>query len=368
MSFSGENACRTSLSAGVSAEDTDTSTKYTVMTWPRISVVVPIRNEERFIAKTLSYILKQDYPEDCLEVLVVDGESTDRSADIVREIAATDPRVRLLTNPKRLSSAGRALGAEQAGGDVITFIDGHVYIDNPYLLKNTAQLLQEKRVAVLSRPQFLETPENNRFQQAVALARRSIIGHGLESTIYESGNGYVDPSSSGATYRRDVFRIVGNFDDRFDACEDVEFNHRVAVAGFRSYTSMQLAVHYYPRESLMGLFRQLVRYGKGRFRLARKHRETLSLGTLIPFAFVFGSASLALLGLLWQPIWYLAAGLVGAYLLLTIGASAILAAKHGWQYLVLLPQIFWAIHVGLGWGFGVELLRTLTGRAARFSD
>ncbi len=333
---------------------------------PTISVILPIRNEERFIEQTLRYLLSQDYPIDKLEIIVVDGESSDNTVGLVKRMAATDSRIRVLNNPKRLSSAARALGASNATGEIITFVDGHTYIDNDQLLRSTARLMAEKQVSVLSRPQFLDTPENNFMQRAISLARKNPLGHGLDSTIYLADDAYVDPSSSGASYRREILEKVGNFDDRFDACEDVEFNYRVAQAGYRSFTSKALAVYYYPRESLRGLFKQLKRYGVGRFRLARKHPGTLSLGTLIPPCFVAGTILLGLLSFLNVKIGLLLAALAGLYLGVTILVSAMVAAKHGWEYVAILPPIFWTIHWALGWGFLVEMGRTLIGRAPKF--
>lgn len=334
--------------------------------FPRITVIVPIRNEERFIARTLDQLLLQDYPSGQVEILVVDGQSDDRTVEIVSSYASRDSRLRLLPNPQRLSSAGRALGTMQATGEIITFVDGHTFIDNDQLLKSTVELMKEKEVQVLSRPQFLETPENDDFQQAVALARQSFLGHGLDSTIYTREDRYVDPTSSGATYRKEVFKEVGSFDSRFDACEDVEFNHRVAKRGYRSYTSMRLAVFYYPRQDLAGLFRQMARYGIGRCRLARKHPDTLGLGTLMPFLFVLGLTLIAVTGLFWRQAAGLAVFLASFYLLTVCTTSLILGLKKGWRVARKLPPIFAAIHIGLGFGFGVELFRTVTGQAVKF--
>lgn len=335
---------------------------------PKISVVVPIRNEARFIERTISYVQKQDYPTDKLEILVVVGDSVDNTAEIVRRIAAEDPRVTYLHNPKNWSSTARNIGLDSATGEIVTFIDGHTYIDNDQLLKNTARLLEQQEVSVLSRPQFLDTPENSFFQRAVSLARKSAVGHGLDSTIYNDRDEAVDPTSSGATYRRLVIDKVGRFDERFDACEDVEFNHRVHKAGFGSFTSLQLAVYYYPRESLRRLFQQMARYGVGRFRLARKHPDTLSAGTLIPFLFTIGLPLMALLGFIHHLFWYLLLAAVGMYALIVLPASLVVAARHGWSYLFVLPAIYAAVHIGLGWGFLKELIRTIFGRGTDFSN
>lgn len=337
-------------------------------TMPIISVVIPIRNEERFIAQTIRYVLMQDYPADRVEILVVDGESDDRTAEIVGAIAQQDSRVRLLHNPGRLSSAARNVGARAARGDIITFIDGHTYIDNDQLLRNTALLMAEKSVQALSRPQFLETPENTDFQKAVALARRSVIGHGLDSTIYTDRDAYVDPTSSGATYHRNVFADVGYFDERFDACEDVEFNHRVHRSGRQSFTSLKTAVYYYPRENLTRLFHQMKRYGIGRFRLARKHPSTLAPGTLVPAMFTGGVFLLTFLSVLVPYIGWTFLGIYGLYALMVFLSSASIAGRHGMHLLPKLLVIYPTIHFGLGWGFLSEGLRTLVGRGIDFAD
>ena len=342
--------------------------EFSEIDYPKISVVVPIRNEEDYIGATLRFILDQDYPREKLEVLVVDGCSSDRTVAIVTEIAAKDKRVRLLRNHKRLSSAARAMGAREANGDIVTFVDGHVYIDNDQLLKNTIHLLAQKNVSVLSRPQFLETPDNTRFQQAVALARRSIIGHGLDSTIYSDEDEYVDPTSSGASYKREVFDKIGYFDSRFDACEDVEFNFRAHQAGFDAFTSKDLAVYYYPRRNLGGLFRQMTRYGTGRFRLTRKHPEAVSIAAFLPALFVLGFFAFLILSIFSPLVGSMFSAAFGGYLALIFVWSAYLALKHSPKYLLYLLVIFPAIHFGLGWGYLKEAFRTAAGRGIDFSD
>ncbi len=323
---------------------------------PKISVVLPIRNEAQFIAKTIGYLQKQDYPPDKMEILVVVGDSTDNTAEIVQEIAAEDARVRYLQNPRLWSSAARNIGAKEATGEIVTYVDGHTYIDNDQLLKNTARLMAEKEVSVLSRPQFLDTPENSTFQKAVSLVRKSKLGHGPDSTIYTDQDMYVNPASSGASYKREVIAKVGYFDESFDAAEDYEFNHRVAQAGYKSFTSLSLAVYYYPRDTLIGLFRQMMRYGQGRMRLARKHRETVGVGTLAPPLFT--------LGLFVRPFFWLLSDWLGGmidlcyaiYILAVLGSSISIALKNGLPFLFLGPPVYLTIHLGLGLGFLLELL------------
>ncbi|MCP4705585.1 MAG: glycosyltransferase [candidate division Zixibacteria bacterium] len=327
--------------------------------YPKISVVVPIRNEEKHISQTIGMIQDQEYPSGKLEILVVDGESNDQSRRIVKSLSDNDDRIKLYPNPKRLSSAARNIGMNNSTGDIITFIDGHTYIDNNMLFRNIADLMKTEEVSVLSRPQFLDVPENSFFQKVIALARKSLIGHGLDSTIYCRENKRVDPTSSGATYTRKVVDKVGNFDENFDACEDVDFNYRVFQAGYESFTSLKLAVYYHPRNSFKGLFQQIKRYGIGRLRLVRKYPGMLTLGTLVPPAITFGIPLLGLISIFSNFFLYLFGLSVGLYLGLIIIWSLGLSLKNDIRYFFFLPFVYLTIHIGLGWGFGSELLKAL---------
>jgi len=333
---------------------------------PKISVVVPIKNEEKYITTTIKYILNQDYPDEKLEIIIVAGESDDRTDEIIDDIAAKDGRIRVIHNPRGFSSAGRNIGAKNAVGGIITFIDGHTYIDNRMLLRNIVETMKEKNVSVLSRPQFLDTPENSFFQKAVSLARKSPIGHGLDSTIYTKEDKYVNPTSSGATYKKEVFDRVGGFDERFDACEDVDFNYRIAQSGYKSFTSMKLAVFYYPRESLTGLFKQMARYGVGRFRLARKHPSTLSIGTILPPLITAGLPFLTILSFLINFLLYPFLLVTGLYVLGILGSSLAVSLRNGISFFPTLPSIYIVIHFGMGWGFLSEMIRTLIGKGVKF--
>jgi succinoglycan biosynthesis protein ExoA len=151
-------------------------------------------------------------------------------------------------------------------------------------VRRSRDVLQE----AIGRPQLLDVPGASALQRAIAAARSSWLGHHPDSHIYSSKEGFVPAKSVAVAYRRWVFERVGGFDERFDACEDVELNHRIDRAGLRCFFTPDAAVHYAPRNSLTGLFRQLVRYGRGRVRLWRKHRETFSWGLLPPTLLVAG--------------------------------------------------------------------------------
>jgi succinoglycan biosynthesis protein ExoA len=326
-------------------------------------VIVPVRNEAAFIGRTLEQILGQSYPAERFEVLVADGRSEDPTRDIVQTWQEDHHQVRLLDNPLRLSSAGRNAALRASRGEIIVVIDGHCELDNPNYLRDLADAFERSGAECVGRPQPLDVSNATWVQKAIALARASRLGHHPDSHIYSGREGFVRPQSVAVAYRRTVFNAIGLFDESFDACEDVEFNHRLDRAGFRCFFSPKVGVRYFPRSSLRGLFRQMVRYGRGRVRLLRKHPDTFTLPGFLPALFLIGLMVGPLLGLLapWMLGVYLAAvGLYGAILVL---ASVILSVRSGSPRLLpWLPVVFAAIHGGAGAGI---LLECLGGQAAR---
>jgi GT2 family glycosyltransferase len=325
---------------------------------PTISVIVPVRNEAAFIRRTLTQLLAQDYPTDAFEVLVVDGESTDGTADIVREMQAGHANLRLLANPRRLSSAARNVGVRSARGDILLVVDGHCDVDDPHHLAEVARAFRRWGADCLGRPQPLEVEGATPLQRALAVARSSWLGHHPASFIYSDAERFVPPQSVAVAYRRHVFERVGYFDEQFDACEDVEFNHRVAQSGLSCFFTPRIRVRYHPRGTLGGLFRQMVRYGRGRVRLLRKHRATFSVPSVVPALFVAGLVAGPAAACLspWLAAAF-AAALAAYALLVLVGSLHALAGARRLSLLPWLLVVFPAIHLGTGYGALREMLR-----------
>ena len=337
-----------------------------------ITVVMPVRNEERFIAETIGQLLQQDYPEDRYEIIVADGMSDDMTRDIVQEISTHYSQVKLMDNQKRLSSAGRNVGFKNGKGDYFLVVDGHCFIPDNRLFQNVVDYFEKSTADCLGRPQPLDPPGLTLFQKAVALARGSKLGHGGDSLIYGEFEGYASPVSNGAAYRREVIEKIGYVDENFDACEDLEFNYRVEKDGIKAFTSPKLTVRYYPRENLKGLLRQMMRYGRGRFRFICKHPEAITLNQLVPVGFVLSLFLLFVAGLgelvlvpssLFPVPWSLVtiplATVYCLYAVLVLAESLRLAKNVEWKCLSALPMVFFTIHFGLGYGFAVEALKSI---------
>ncbi|GAF80507.1 unnamed protein product [marine sediment metagenome] len=322
-----------------------------------VSVILPVRNEARFIERLLTELVGQDYDRRRFEVIVVDGDSTDDTPALVSRFAERHSNVHLLRNPKRWSSAARNIGIRAARGDVVVIIDGHCEIGDDQFLTKLATAFVTSGADCLGRPQPLDVSQANTLQRAIAAARSSRLGHHPESYIYASEAQFVPAKSVAVAYRRSAFDLVGYFDEDFDACEDYEFNHRIDLAGLRCYFTPEVAVRYVPRGSLPGLFRQMIRYGRGRIRLLRKHPGSASVSTFVPAVFVLGLA----IGLPLSFIspWLTAAyvGALLAYLSIVLLASLEVLLRSGnLSLLPWLPVVFATIHVGSGVGLLLEFV------------
>ena len=325
-----------------------------------VSVIVPVRNEAASVGATLRKLLTQDYPADRFEVVVADGFSTDATVAVVRELQGEFGNLKLVYNPDRLSSAGRNAAVRHAVGDVVVLVDGHCQVPDAHYLRNVVAALEASDADTLGRPQPLDAPDPTPFQRAVSTARSSRLGHNPDSDIYSTEAKFVAPQSTAVVYRRGVFERVGLFDQLFDACEDVEFNGRVAAAGLTCYFAPAIAIEYHPRGSLPALFKQLARYGAGRARLAAKDPRSLTLPALVPPAWVLWVAVGGPLSAAVPYFGWLYAASLTFYAAVILAGSAWLGRNLPARVGVRLPAVFVGIHLGFAYGFLREVARRLS--------
>jgi hypothetical protein len=320
---------------------------------PYLSVIVSARNERKMLPGLIDQLLEQNYPAELFEILVVDGASTDGTADLVRR-RYSDRRVRLrvLDCPKRSVSAGRNAGIRAASGDAMVFLSGHCRIPSKNLLADTAEILETTGAGCLCRPQPLSAPADTHMGQAIARARSCRVGRG---TVAPELAGFVDPPGFAGTYLRTVFEEVGFFDETFDACAGLDFNERVRRAGIRAYCDPRLSVQEQPPQKLRPLLVEMFRHGRGASHFMRKFPECSSLAEVAPLG-VLLAVLLALFA--WSQLPVRTAAIVTAPLLLFPGALLIASMKigssYGFRSAWRAPLIFATVYLGQGLGLLYE--------------
>jgi succinoglycan biosynthesis protein ExoA len=323
---------------------------------PSVSVIVPVRNEAASIRQTLLSLLTQCFDEP-FEVIVADGASDDATVAIIRELQGEFDHLKLVYNPKRYSSAGRNTAIRHCQYEFAVVVDGHCHVPDRFYLQNLVEAFQLSGADCLGRPQPLDTPQATIFQAAVAVARSSRLGHNPDSDIFSNEAKFVEPQNTAVAYRREVFDEVGLFDEQFDACEDVEFNHRVFEAGKTCYFTPKVKIVYHPRRSWVALFKQLGRYGCGRARLAIKHPHSLTLPALVPPLWLGWLVIGAVAALLIPGAGWLYAASLLLYSTVILLVSGWLGRKQPVAVGMRIPLVFLGIHLGFGWGFLKEIAR-----------
>ena len=325
---------------------------------PTVTIVVPMRNEERFIGECLDSLIQQDYPSDWIEVLVVDGRSEDASRSIVLEKSREHDFIRLLDNPKRTAPAALNIGIRNAAGDVIIRLDGHHYAASDFISKNVV-LLSKPGVACVGGP--ICTISDTFVGKAISLAMSCPFGVGDALFRYSQKEQYVDTVANPA-YRREVFDCIGLFDEELVRNQDDEFNYRLRAHGGRILLSPQIRTWYTCRSSLRKLWRQYFEYGYWKVRVMQKHPRQMGWRQFVPPIFVLallGALGLSVLGIFW-PL----ALIAGNYLVANLVASLWVAGRSDFQYLAVLPVAFTILHLSYGTGF----LKGLIHFANRWGD
>jgi succinoglycan biosynthesis protein ExoA len=313
---------------------------------PMVTVVMPVRNEARFIRRSLDAVMAQDYPRDLLEIVVVDGASEDDTASIVRSMSDRHPGLRLLDNPRRIQAAALNLGIRAARGEIVVRVDGHSFVAPDYVSRCVELLSAGRAENVGGRMR----PEAEGWAaRGIALATSSRFGLGNSKFHYSEGECFVDTVYLGA-YRRETLERIGLYDESVDVNEDYELNYRLRRAGGRILLSPRIRSTYHPRTSFGGLARQYVRYGRWKARVLRKHPGSLVWRQAVAPLLVAALVSTALAAPVWRAAGLAFAAIAGVYLL-ACGLAALAAARSEWRLVGAVALAFVTLH--LSWGTGM---------------
>lgn len=315
-----------------------------------ITVIVPCRNEAKFIAQCLDSILANNYPQECLEVLVVDGMSDDGTRDVIQAYASKYSFIRLLDNQKKITPSALNIGIQSAQGEIIMRMDVHVAYQSNYI----AGLLSV----------LLETGADNVGGLCVTVpAKNTVIGKAIATAMahpFGVGNSYfrigvleprwVDTVPFGC-YRKEIFDRIGLFDEELVRNQDDELNLRLIKHGGRILLVPQIVSHYYARDSLRKLWRMYFQYGYFKPLVARKIGSVLTFRQLVPSAFVLSLILLTILAPISNLALLLDEVLLSTYVAANLCASWITVVRTKAIYAFALPLIFPVLHFAYGLGF-----------------
>jgi glycosyltransferase involved in cell wall biosynthesis len=320
-----------------------------------VSVIMPCRDEEKYIAEALASLVAGDYPQDRLEVLVVDGMSTDATRRIVTEFAGEHRFIRLLDNPRRITPAALNIGISQARGDLIVRVDAHSTYPPDYISSLAAW--QEKTEADNVGGAWSILPGGDTpMAKAIAVGLAQPFGAG--NAYYRFGvtePRWVDTVPFGC-YPRKVFSWIGTFDEDLVRNQDDEFNMRLRKHGGRILLVPGLAVDYYARENLPKLARMYYQYGYFKPLVAKKLGMVLGLRQLMPPLLVFSLAVGLLLGWLFPVLGVLGFLIFLTYVLADVISAWFAGSRLGPAVTACLTLVFPTLHFSYGLGFLKGLL------------
>jgi len=233
---------------------------------PGVSYVMPVLNEALYIEVAIATVLAQDYA-GAKELILALGPSTDDTDDIVRRLAAADPRITTVHNPETDIPVGLNLAIRASKHPIIVRVDAHSELEPGYT-SHAVQTLERTKAANVGG--IMHARGKTPFQTAAARGYNSRFG--LGGARYHGG-GDEGPAESAylGVFRRDVLEEVGYFDESIRRGEDWELNLRIRAAGHTVWFDPQLTVTYWPRESWSKLARQFCATGIWRGELVRRY-------------------------------------------------------------------------------------------------
>ncbi len=316
-----------------------------------ISIIIPCRNEGKFISKCLESIILQDYSKEKLEVLVVDGMSEDGTREILKGYAKKYLFIKVLDNPKKITPCALNIGIKNAKGEIIMRIDAHTTCEKDYMLK-CIKYLNGYNADNVGGIMVTLPRDSSLLGKAIAI----VLSHpfGVGNSVFRTGAKepkWVD-TVFGGCYKKEVFDKIGLFNENLPRGQDMEFNLRLKRAGLKTLLVPEIVSYYYARSEFKPFCKYNFKNGLWAI-LPFKYTKIMpvSLRHLVPFIFVLSIIVSGVLSFFSSIFFWLFLLIVGSYSLINICFSLKIALrKKNVKYLFTIPIIFASLHIGYGLG------------------
>ena len=286
---------------------------------PLVSVIVPVLDEELDIAGCLAAIASQTFPLECMEILLVDGGSTDATVGVARAAAERyGLTLRALPNPLRLQSAGLNVGLAAAEGSMVVRIDARSIVGPNHVERSVDVLSERPDVGAVGGAQIARERSSRLVDRAIARALNNRYAMGFARYRRRSESGASDTVWMGA-FRAVDLRTVGGWDDTVAKNEDFELNERLRKRGFLVWFDADMTAHYLPRNSVAAITHQYFNYGsiKGAMWAGRWRPNARQLTLLALPVVALGATATAAYVVGWWPV--VCGAALGALLIDAIG-------------------------------------------------
>lgn len=311
------------------------------------SIVIPCRNEKKYIANCLQSIFNQSYNNKLIEIVIVDGCSDDGTLEIIDNIQKKHPNLKLLNNPEKKTPQALNIGVKNSSGEVIVILGAHTEIDENFIFYNN-KCLNEKDVMASGGTQM--NIGKSRTQKLIGQVMEIPFGMGSAKYRWSSEEQFVDTVVY-AAYKKELFDELGYFEEDILISEDAEFNWRIRQAGYKIFYSPKIISKYYPRESIYKFIKQIYRYGILRVNVVKKHPDSLKLVHLIPPSFVLAIFLLAILIILNVIDFYYLIFTLITYFSVNIALTFMEIKIKKIFYYVSTPILIFFMHLSWGTGF-----------------
>ena len=324
-----------------------------VREYPSVSVIIPVRNEEKHIGRCIRNVMETSYPAGSIEIIVIDGLSTDDTRGQVQSLKAEGHNIVLLSNPKMTPYSGLNKGLMAAGGEVILRVDARSICPPDYIKQCVDTLLETgaDNVGGVQKP-LGQTPK----QRAIALAMSHPFGVGNAQFRLGKKSGYVDTVYLGC-FRKKTFEKTGLYDEDGPVIsEDSEMNQRIIKNGGTVYLNKDIIISYVAKDSLKDFWRQYFIYGGARAHSFLRSRRFTSLRQMVPLVFLACLVTLPVLSFLSTGFLVLWGLIVITYIIFDFVVAAGITIKQK------NPNLFWwllltfpCMHIAWPLGFFVRM-------------
>jgi succinoglycan biosynthesis protein ExoA len=315
---------------------------------PLVSILIPLFNEESFIEGCLDSVFQNNYPAEALEVIVIDGGSSDNGPALVKNYIQRHKNLILLDNPQKFVPFAMNIGANHAKGEFLLRADAHAVYGENFILRSV-ELMAEKNAASVGG--IRKAKGKSLIGKSIAATVSSPIGAGNASYQTVRNSGWVDTVFCGC-WRKADYHKIGGFDENWPVNQDAEFNIRLRKHIGKLYLSKEISCEYYVRESIPLLIEQYWRYGWWRAKTTLHHPAQVKARQLIPALFVF-SFLLSILATSYSIVPFTALATV---YIATLIVCTLLSPTKSWKVKLMIPVIAPIIHFSWGTAYLAGLI------------